>query len=121
MRCDRFNSRSIYRRAPSRRYNLSTYFHVLQYYFKYKFCFKALDVIRKLKDIMPITRASMLIRIVYSSGDVSAVASEIDKIAAQVVQKSPAISDSRDECFVDVKIDPEYYRRMEDFVKELGI
>lgn len=76
-------------------------------------------MIRKLKDIMPIARASMLIRIVYSSSDVSQLASEIDKIAGQIVQKSSSESD-KGESYVDIKIDPEYYRRMEEFVKELG-
>lgn len=68
---------------------------------------------------MPIARASMLIRIVYSSSDVSQLAAEIDKIAGQIVQKSSSESD-KGESYVDIKIDPEYYRRMEDFVKELG-
>lgn len=52
--------------------------------------------------------------------DQSAVANEIDKIGGQIVQKSPSLSDTKEECYVDVRIDPEYYRRIEDLVKELG-
>jgi hypothetical protein len=80
---------------------------------------QALDVIRKLKDVMPITRASMLIRLVYDVSDQTAIASEIDKVGGQIVQKSPSVGDSK-ESYVDVKIDPEYYRRMEEFVRDLG-
>lgn len=87
---------------------------------------QALDVIRKLKDIIPIARASMLIRVIYLVADESVICGELDKIGGQIMQRSATVdastkSSSTLECFVDAKIDPEYYRRMEDFVRALSV
>lgn len=82
---------------------------------------QALEVIRKLRDVMPIARASMLLRVVYPSEDGEVVTKEVEKVGGVIVSRSqPSSSSALTEEFLDVKIDPEYYRKMEELVKIVG-
>lgn len=105
---------------------------------------QALEVIRKLRDVMPIARASMLLRVVYPSEgktitihhisfphshfalffyslDGEVVTKEVEKLGGVIVSRSQSSSSSAStEEFLDVKIDPEYYRKMEELVKIVG-
>lgn len=80
---------------------------------------QALEVIRKLKTVMPIVRANMLLRILFQATDHSRLLNELSSLNAVVHSTSGGlISDS--EQFVDVIVDPENYRRLEEIVSSLS-
>lgn len=80
---------------------------------------QALEVIRKLKTVMPIVRANMLLRILFQATDQTRLFKELSPLNAVVHSTSGGLT-SDNEQFVDVIVDPENYRRLEEIVSSLS-
>lgn len=80
---------------------------------------QALEVIRKLREVMPIARANMLLRVVFKEADRAQLLREV--AAAAVQASSVASSQGEGEQFVDYVVDPEAFRRMEEVVSALPL
>jgi hypothetical protein len=68
---------------------------------------------------MPIARASMLLRIVFPKEDNDIVTREVTKLGGVITARNSTTADAK-EGFMDVKLDPEFYRKMEDLIKTVG-
>jgi hypothetical protein len=83
---------------------------------------QALEVIRKLKEVMPIARASMLLRVFYPSKaqhDIKRLLEE--ELSLAVLKESEANDASSSNAMMncEVRIDPEIYRKLEESVQAL--
>lgn len=67
---------------------------------------------------MPIVRASMMVRVVFREVDQEPLMKEIAAIHA-ITQSSSRVELKSDEFFMDLIIDPENFRRLEEFVAGL--
>jgi hypothetical protein len=77
-----------------------------------------LEVIRKLRDIMPIARANMLLRIIFKEIDYPIIQKEITALHA-IVHYSHRSDDAQTEQFLDLIVDPEHFRRLEEMTAGL--
>eukprot|EP01034_Spumella_vulgaris_P022400 gene22400-28522_t len=96
------------------------------------FDYKALDVIRKLREIMPIVRANMLLRVVCLVSELESIRTELVTLGAVIVADSSNTPETKAEsddhphkshplqqqCFMDLRVDPESFRRVEEIVAE---
>jgi hypothetical protein len=85
---------------------------------------QALDVIRRLKDVMPIARASMALRIICNKSDIENVRKLLASEAGIVVtgeEAAEAATATQRTTYVDVLADPEVYKRLEQqLAKNIG-
>lgn len=82
---------------------------------------QALDVIRKLKSVMPIARASMVLRIICNSKEYDRIRIQVEGLAGIFIsfsQHENNINPLIPTVHADLKIDPEIYRTVETLVAE---
>lgn len=77
---------------------------------------QALEVIRKLKEVMPIARASMALRVVSPIPEEATMKSKISEdLGLQILKESR----TADMVYLDIRIDPEMYKKIEESVQIL--
>ena len=77
---------------------------------------QALEVIRKLKEVMPIARASMALRVVSPIPEEATMKSKIiEDLGLQILKESR----TADMVYLDIRIDPEMYKKIEESVQTL--
>lgn len=78
---------------------------------------QALELIRKLKEVMPIARENMKLRITYKRSDSTNLKRSLYEVQGIVsFTESESVSVDNEE-FIDLIIDPEAYRKIEDIIK----
>jgi ribosome maturation protein SDO1 len=81
---------------------------------------QALDVIKRLKDVMPIMRANMLLRVVCTPSEMEAIKPEVEPLIAVLI--SSELQTQLNEENLVFQMDPEFYRKLQELVgdKTLG-
>lgn len=91
--------------------------------------FQALEVIRKLKDVMPLSRACMLLRIIFpmSVRNEMKTFMEIWKIIIVAENNNLSNEGEKEEVEAadknvsfDIKVDPEFFRKVEEAVSTVA-